>query len=149
MARTISPLETLTRKHRDAIRCVARHERALAKLETRLAGLRAQIEAMGGFPKRRRLIDISTTRNMQRTLFETGRERESFTAADLAAVMLERCGLADANPATVFAMRQRCIACIKRCERKGLVRAVGWSDGKHGRRGRLKRWGLQNHSHFG
>lgn len=75
---------------------------------------------------------------MQRELFDLLRRQQTATAADLAAIMLERFGLDASDKATAYAMRQRAIQAFKRCERRGLVRHVGGA----GEGGRFKVWML-------
>lgn len=134
MART--PLQIALRKRQDALNSIEVRKRAIAKLEARVAALDAQIAELGGTKERKPRLPFRAKGEMQRALFDLLREKGEATAADLAAIMLERHGLDASDKATAYAMRQRCIQAFKRCERGGLVRHV---DGV-GKGGRFKRW---------
>lgn len=132
-----TPIQIALRKRQEALNSIAVRRRAIARLEARVAELDAQIAAMGGrkvtFTER---LPFRAKGEMQRALFDLLRERGTITSADLAAVMLARYGLDAADAAMAYAMRQRAIQCLKRCERRGLVHHV---DGI-GKGGRFKRW---------
>lgn len=92
-----------------------------------MATLDADIAAMGGRlkPEAAPRLPFRASGEMQRAVFELLRERNQITSADLAAVMLARFGLDPSNEVTAYAMRQRCIQALKRCERRGLLLHAG------------------------
>lgn len=130
-------LQIALRKRQEALESIALSRKRIATLEERIATLDAEIASYGGkkWDAKPRL-PFRANGEMQRALFELLREKGSATAADLAAIMLERFGLDASDKATVYAMRQRAIQCFKRCERNGSVRHVGGI----GKGGRFKVW---------
>lgn len=138
MKRQRSPLYQALRKHKEALASIEVHKRWITKLEARAHDLEREIDALGGRPEpKRSIIPFAVRGEMQKTLYDLLRERGEVTAADLAAVMLERY-VPTASPEAVKAMRQRAFQCIRRNEVRGTVRHVGGS----GKRGQFKRWAL-------
>ncbi len=125
-----TPLQIALRKRQEALNSIEVRKRSMAALEARVRDLDAAIAAMGG----RKLmltprLPFRANGEMQRELFDLLRRQQTATAADLAAIMLERFGLDASDKATAYAMRQRTIQAFKRCERNGLVRHIG-EDGR-------------------
>lgn len=136
---TRTPLQIALRKRAEALASIEVRKRSIAALEARVVALDAEIAALGG----RKLtltprLPFRANGEMQRELFDLLRRQQTATAADLAAIMLERFGLDASDKATAYAMRQRAIQAFKRCERNGLV----WHVAGVGKGGRFKRFQL-------
>lgn len=137
-----TPLQIALRKRQEALNSIEVRKRSITALERRVAKLDAQIAALGGrrIPEARPRLPFRAKGEMQRALFELLREKCEVTAADLAAVMMEHYGIRQLDGAEAYAMRQRCIQCLKRNERAGRVYHVGGV----GKGGRFKIWRLVN-----
>jgi hypothetical protein len=138
-----TPLQIALRKRQEALNSIEVRKRSIAALEARVAALDAEIAAMGGrkitlTPR----LPFRAKGEMQRELFDLLRRQKTATAADLATIMLGRFSLDAADSKSAYAMRQRCTQAFKRCERNGLVRQEGWSEGKRRNHGRFKVWAL-------
>jgi hypothetical protein len=144
-----TPLQIALRRRKQAVNSIEVHRRGIASLEARIAELTAEIEALGGEPKPKKIvIDLRSKGEMQRALFDMLRERGEITAEDLARAMAVEYKL-PFEGAVAQTLRKRAAGCFARNERQGRVRQVGWSESKTGKRahGRFKRFALAIQPH--
>lgn len=134
-----TPLQQALRKRANALRSVAKAERAVERWRARVAELDAEIAGMGGrkAPPSKLRLPFRAHGEVERAMFELLRGGE-ITSADLGARLVAIFGLDATDEHTAWVMRQRAVHAIKRAQKKGLLVHVGGV----GRGGDFKRWAL-------